>query len=137
MVHVTDRLIEVEAFENCGPGKFRGYDDDTLELAATLLVKDTDDYEALCERVFALLNADDRPNGKVAPSLSVGDVVTIDGKASYAVEALGFRKLGRVIEATREDRDALLARLEEADRTGQVVTTERQRAWVEDLERRR
>jgi|SRR5215472_590320 len=47
---------------------------------------ETDDQ---LECLFMKFNMDNRPNGKVAHSLSVGDVVVLDGKA-YAVQMMGF-----------------------------------------------
>jgi hypothetical protein len=44
---------------------------------------------AICERVFRALNADDRANGRYERSLSVGDVVEVDGRR-YAVADVGF-----------------------------------------------
>jgi hypothetical protein len=47
---------------------------------------------AILESVFMAFNADDRPNGKIAHSLSMGDVVVLDG-AAYKVSMVGFVKL--------------------------------------------
>ena len=55
---------------------------------------------AAAEKVYAALNADDRPNGKTERSLSVGDVVTLchggpegDELSLWAVEGVGFREV--------------------------------------------
>jgi hypothetical protein len=48
--------------------------------------------ERRLEAIFMAFNADDRPNGKIAHSLSMGDVVTLDGVA-FAVDVCGFRLL--------------------------------------------
>lgn len=45
---------------------------------------------SIAERLFALHNADDRPDGQLCPSMSVGDVVTI-GESALSVGEIGFR----------------------------------------------
>lgn len=45
--------------------------------------------EVAAELVFARHNRDDRPDGRDAPSLSIGDVVVLDGDA-WSVASLGF-----------------------------------------------
>lgn len=50
------------------------------------------------EGVFFLFNQDDRPNRTIAHSLSVGDVVELDGDLGeahgvFAVESLGFKRI--------------------------------------------
>ncbi len=50
--------------------------------------------EALLESIFALFNVDERPNGKIVHSLSVGDVVKV-GDEAYAVKTLGWEKLDK------------------------------------------
>lgn len=45
------------------------------------------------DEIWALFNADDRPNGRYERSLSVADVITLDGKKSYAVTSTGFREV--------------------------------------------
>lgn len=47
------------------------------------------------ERIFAIHNADDRPDGQKRPSLSVGDVILI-GHAAFTVNIAGFRTIGPV-----------------------------------------
>ena len=39
--------------------------------------------------VFAIHNRDDRPDGKTAPSLSVGDVIIV-GETAVSVDRMGF-----------------------------------------------
>jgi hypothetical protein len=41
------------------------------------------------EHVFARHNRDDRPDGRLCPSMSVGDVVII-GEVAYSVASVGF-----------------------------------------------
>lgn len=48
-----------------------------------------DDLSAVCEEVFATHNRDDRPDGKSAPSMSVGDVVIV-GETAFSVDRFGF-----------------------------------------------
>lgn len=56
---------------------------------------------SLCERMFSLLNADDRPNGESERSLSVGDVIAIRPAFSnayaptrwYACESVGWQRI--------------------------------------------
>jgi hypothetical protein len=53
---------------------------------------DLDPQEALlrlAEVIFTKHNRDDRPDGRTAPSLSVGDVVVI-GEVAMTVESIGF-----------------------------------------------
>lgn len=54
------------------------------------------------EAVFAIHNRDDRPDGKTAPSLSVGDVVLV-GKpttgrfdVAWAVQSIGFTQVSHL-----------------------------------------
>ena len=52
-----------------------------------------DTPEQTCDAVFAIHNRDDRPDGKTAPSLSVGDVVSLRvgvGWLSYSVAMEGW-----------------------------------------------
>ena len=50
------------------------------------------DGEQISERMFKLFNSDDRPNGKVNRSISVGDIIEIDGVA-YVCTNIGFEKM--------------------------------------------
>ena len=47
--------------------------------------------EQITEEIFVLFNMDNRPNGKVNRSISVGDIVEIDGIA-YVCASFGFEK---------------------------------------------
>ena len=50
-----------------------------------------DDYDlAICEMAFSKFNADDRPTARSSYSLSVGDVVVVDGRP-YMVWVVGFQ----------------------------------------------
>ena len=48
--------------------------------------------ERLAELVFAKHNRDDRPDRFSAPSLSLGDVITI-GEIAFAVDRIGFKRV--------------------------------------------
>ena len=50
-----------------------------------------DNWEQISEEIFMLFNMNDRPNGKVNRSISVGDIVEIDGVA-YVCASFGFEK---------------------------------------------
>jgi hypothetical protein len=80
--------------------------------------------ETICEELFALLNRDDRPNGKVAPSMSVGDVVTIsdeDGTRSYTTEGVGFERLVYALVPVYGAEDRLAMDLDYARRMERIV----------------
>ena len=63
----------------------RGY------IGTTPLEQAPDNNEAmlLCEEIWQLHNSDHRPDGRMAPSLSVGDVIELPGR-SYSVCGEGF-----------------------------------------------
>ena len=65
---------------------------DTMKMSweGTVDAKSHDDQ---LEYLWVRFNQDDRPNGRIAHSLSVGDVVVLDSEA-YRVDAMGFSKLG-------------------------------------------
>ena len=73
----------------------RGYEPgDTLIAgwSGTLTVDTTwvTDVKALAERLFVIHNRDDRPDGAMCPSMSVGDVCVI-GEIALTVEDIGFQ----------------------------------------------
>jgi hypothetical protein len=47
------------------------------------------DFDALVELIYARHNRDDRPDGRLCPSMSVGDVVVI-GETALSVASIGF-----------------------------------------------
>ena len=51
------------------------------------------DDEAALDVIWQQFNADQRPAGYQDRSLSVADVITLDGSKSWAVNALGFRSI--------------------------------------------
>lgn len=62
-------------------------------ILGTIAVEAADEREA-AEKIFMVLNRDDRPNGREEPSLSVGDVVIIhthDSDVPFSVQFIGFR----------------------------------------------
>jgi hypothetical protein len=44
-----------------------------------------------CERIYVLHNRDDRPDGLLCPSLSIGDVTIIGDEAAFSVDDIGFK----------------------------------------------
>jgi len=42
------------------------------------------------DQIWWIHNRDDRPDGQIAPSLSVGDVIVL-GETAFAVQMVGFR----------------------------------------------
>ena len=62
-------------------------DDPALWLDPTTYVIDVDGDPL--EAIFVRHNRDDRPDGRLAPSLSVDDVVAVDGRF-WRVEPIGF-----------------------------------------------
>ena len=57
--------------------------------AGTVTLDESLDVFAAAERVFLRHNRDDRPDGQLCPSMSVGDVVVI-GETALTVESCGF-----------------------------------------------
>lgn len=84
------------AFQNLDGDFISPYaEGDRLQLSYVGVIDGTPD-ESACESIFERLNRDDRENRYLAPSLSVGDVVTlVDGEEvySWAVEPNGFRRV--------------------------------------------
>lgn len=56
----------------------------------TITVPRGTSFAEAAERVFAIHNADDRPDGQLCPSMSVGDVVVF-GESALSVSEVGFR----------------------------------------------
>jgi hypothetical protein len=52
-------------------------------------VADPDVFHRLAETIFAKHNRDDRPDGRLCPSMSIGDVVVI-GEVALSVADIGF-----------------------------------------------
>ena len=52
----------------------------------------TNDEHELLEKLFKRYNEDDRPNGQVCRSLSMSDILSLDGRLYYC-DTFGFKKL--------------------------------------------
>ena len=66
----------------CGDRLVRGY-------SATVVTDRGEPIEAIAERLYTRHNRDDRPDGELCPSMSVGDVVVI-GEVTLSVGACGW-----------------------------------------------
>ena len=66
----------------CGDRLVRGY-------SGTIVTDRGEPIEAIAERLFTRHNHDDRPDGQLCPSMSVGDVVVI-GEVAVSVDACGW-----------------------------------------------
>lgn len=58
--------------------------------------RDIDDVNSACDVIFAMHNRDDRPDGQLAPSLSVGDVVKLWLNGRYdmrSVDNFGWKRV--------------------------------------------
>lgn len=55
----------------------------------------------LCENVFCIFNDDNRPNGKIFRSMSVGDIVRIDNE-NYLCCTVGFDKIDLKVDKIKE-----------------------------------
>ena len=53
-------------------------------------VDDVSDLDAVAEQLFARHNRDDRPDGQLCPSMSVGDVIVM-AEVAVSVASRGFR----------------------------------------------
>lgn len=54
---------------------------------------EADDEELGAERVFVIHNQDDRPTGRICPSMSVGDVAVV-GTRAFACQSVGWVEVG-------------------------------------------
>ena len=50
---------------------------------------DSDNFDRLVEVIYARHNRDDRPDGRLCPSMSIGDVIII-GETALSVASIGF-----------------------------------------------
>jgi hypothetical protein len=67
-------------------------------------LEDVADEQIMCEEIWQRHNRDNRPDGKSAPSLSVGDVIELP-HAAYSVSGMGFTAVqmtedGRITDRT-------------------------------------
>jgi hypothetical protein len=78
------------------PGRFfDGYSEGDLMVEGYSGSVEAPSMEDACEAVFAFHNQDNRPDWYKAPSLSVGDVVLVDGLANlHDQEAFACRDMG-------------------------------------------
>jgi hypothetical protein len=70
---------------------------------------------AACDRLFALLNADSRPNGATERSMSVGDVAWVKGHFSeewYACQPIGWKRIHPPDPADLEDNTEVIPAVE-------------------------
>ena len=79
-------------FTNGSAPFLRGYEPGDVLIAGwvgTITLDESLDVFAAAERVFAKHNRDDRPDGQLCPSMSVGDVVVL-GETALTVQRCGF-----------------------------------------------
>jgi hypothetical protein len=95
--------IRYVIFHNVDAHWSRGYEPgDRLVRGWTDFVPDESSDESTAERLFGRHNRDDRPDGRLAPSLSVGDVVVLDPDGE--LRALTCESSGwRVVDVTGAD----------------------------------
>jgi hypothetical protein len=95
-------------------------------------VEGDDDYVAAAEHVYELLNRDDRPNRYVAPSLSIGDVVSLAGEdgsfSTWAVGQFGFQQVPEVVPDPDQAAAYHRARQEAEDLSLPVIRPEQKEA---------
>lgn len=85
---ITNRLAgRVPVSDGFHPGDFFLIQSEFVEIEGPY----AEDEAALAE-IWRYFNADDRPNGSYQRSLSVGDVIYLEGTV-YAIESVGFRRL--------------------------------------------
>jgi hypothetical protein len=56
----------------------------------TIEVEPLRPFDKTCEVLFHLHNHDRRPDGSIAPSMSVGDVIVFGAAAALSVASVGF-----------------------------------------------
>jgi hypothetical protein len=96
---------EVLTNTNVGAGRWRlGYQPVDRLIATGSGTVDADDRDGALEAVFARYNADDRPNAASAPSLSVGDVVVLDGENAFACRPRGWEPVALEPGSVHRDR---------------------------------
>ena len=84
--------ISYRNYTNGSAPFLRGYQPGDVLIAGwagTVILDESLDVFAAAERVFVRHNRDDRPDGQLCPSLSVGDVVVL-GETALTVESMGF-----------------------------------------------
>jgi hypothetical protein len=48
--------------------------------------------ESILDYIFTKYNSDNRPDSRIRPSMGIGDIVSIDGRA-YACQSTGWNRL--------------------------------------------
>lgn len=98
-------MIALAYFNQAHGSMLYGYSpgDDLVPTALDEIVTREQTPEGAASVVFELLNRDDRPNGRIERSLSVGDVVRVDVPADHdggtgyrvwlACEPIGWRSI--------------------------------------------
>jgi hypothetical protein len=84
--------ISYRNYTNGAAPFMRGYQPGDVLIAGWAGTESLDeslDVFAVAERIWIRHNRDDRPDGQLCPSLSVGDVVVI-GETALTVESAGF-----------------------------------------------
>ena len=84
--------ISYRNYTNGSAPFLRGYQPGDVLIAGwagTVVLDESLDVFAAAERIFVRHNRDDRPDGQLCPSMSVGDVVVI-GETALTVESIGF-----------------------------------------------
>jgi hypothetical protein len=79
---------------NTGFFGFNKGDELTLAYAGTLEVDDNASNSRVCNKLFDMFNAEERPAADYrGPSMSVGDVLLINHELAYSVESFGFKDM--------------------------------------------
>lgn len=94
--------VEPDAERGAGLAKFARFHSDDPYHEGDLMLDawsgevEADDPERAADVVFHLHNADDRPTGRICPSMSIGDVAVIggDGEAvAFACRPIGWMRV--------------------------------------------
>ena len=96
IAHATGVGVVYECWTNVDARFSRTYEPgDRLVRGWCDVVASTDPvprFEVLAEEVFARHNRDDRPDGQLCPSMSIGDVVMF-GEVAMSVDGIGFARV--------------------------------------------
>jgi hypothetical protein len=96
IAHATGVGVIYECWTNVDARLSRTYEPgDRLVRGWCDVVASTDPvprFEVLAEEVFARHNRDDRPDGQLCPSMSIGDVVVF-GEVAMSVDGIGFARV--------------------------------------------
>jgi hypothetical protein len=92
MTPTTIRTLTYTNYTNIDAGFMRPYEQGDRVVkgwTGSITVDDPTNVEAIAERIFAKHNRDDRPDGRLCPSMSVGDVI-IFGEVAVSVASMGW-----------------------------------------------